>query len=225
MSTSRLRQLDLPAVIEGCCQETARFRAGQPGEEGHCFELFRRAIEKDDQEAWSALHAQYYRMIAQWIGGHPAGDELIESTFEKFWRTMRGVRLSRRFKHVGALLAYLRKCAFSVRFDLDRREQRDRRMTPNEAVTAYADDVEDLVLANIARDALQDSVRRWLAEHIQDTQEKQVVFLSYELDLPPAEIARRFPEQFADAKEVRKIKERVVKRLRRADGLRELLKP
>lgn len=226
MSRSRLRQLDLSEIVEGCHQETNRFRAGQPGEEGHCFEMFRRAIEENDQEAWSAAYAQYYRMVADWLGGRQAADELIESTFEKFWRTLHNVRLSRRFKHVGAVLAYLRKCAFSVRFDLERREQREhriaRKVALSETLTVHTDDAEDLALENVALDTLQDSVRRWLAENIQDEQERLVLFLSYDLDLSPSEIAHCFPEQFADVKEVRKVKERVLKRLRRADELRKL---
>lgn len=222
MSRNRLRQFDLSEIVEGCREESDRFRTGQPGEEGHCFELFRRAIEEDDQEAWSAVYAQYYRIVARWIGGHQASDESIGSAFEKFWRALRSVRLSRRFKHVGAVLAYLRKCAFSIRLDLERREQRECKIILDETVTAHTDNVEDLALTNISRDALRGGVRRWLAGNIRDTQERQVISLSYELDLAPSEIACRCPDQFADVKEVRKVKERILKRLRRADDLRAL---
>lgn len=223
MSSGRLRRLGLPEIVEGCCQESDRFRAGQPGEEGHCFELFRRAIEEHDQDAWSAVYAQYRQLVAKWIGGHQSGDELIEIAFEKLWRTLQGVRLSRRFKHVGAVLAYLRKCAFSVRFDLERRERREERITLQETVVLQTGNVENLALANISRDALQHSVRRWLADNIQDEQERLVLSLSYEFDLSPSKIADRFPEQFIDVREVHRIKERVLKRLRRSGELREML--
>lgn len=223
MNPSRLRQLNLPEIVAGCCQESERFRAGLPGEEGHCFELFRRAIEEDDQDAWGAIYAQYRQLVARWLGGHRAGDELIEIAFEKFWRTLRSARLSRRFRHVGAVLAYLRKCAVSVRLDLERKEQREDRIVLNERIVARAGDVENLALANLSHTELCDIVQRWLMENVQEEQERQMIHLSYELDLSPSEIARRFPEQFADVQEVRRVKERVLKRLRRASELQALL--
>jgi hypothetical protein len=43
-----------------------------------------------------------------------------------------------------------------------------------------------------------------------------VLRLSYTDDLSPAEIAARFPDRFAAAADVRQIKERVLRRARRA---------
>jgi hypothetical protein len=83
-------------------------------------------------------------------------------------------------------------------------------------------DVENEVLEGIARNEREERVRQWLAGNVRDPQEIQVIYLSYELDLPPSEIALRFPEQFASVQEVRRIKERILKRLRRADDLRRL---
>jgi DNA-directed RNA polymerase specialized sigma24 family protein len=112
--------MDLDAIIRGCAQESDRFLAGLPGNEGHCLELFRRAVEENDQNAWNAIYAQYRRLIAQWVGPHHDSDALVASTLERFWRALRGVRLSTRFDHVGALLLYLRKCALCVQLDLAR---------------------------------------------------------------------------------------------------------
>ncbi len=222
MNSILLRHLGLSEIVKGCCQESDRFLAGQPNEEGHCFELFRRAIEEQNQDAWSAVYTQYRQLVAKWIGGHQSGDELIENAFEKLWRTLRGVHLSRRFKHVGSVLAYLRKCAFSVRIDLKRREQREVKTVLYDTVVIQTDNVENVALANISRDALRDRVHHWLADNIQDKQEKLILSLTYEFDLSPSKIAKRFPGQFADVQEVRRVKERVLKRLRRASEFREL---
>jgi DNA-directed RNA polymerase specialized sigma24 family protein len=222
MKSSRLRQLELIEVVECCGQESERFRAGQVGEEGHCLELFRRAIEENDQAAWGAVYAQYRQLVAKWTGGRGDGDELIESTFQKFWRTLRGTRLTGRFKHIGAVMAYLRKCAYSVRLDLERQERQAERIALDERTAAQAGSVEEMALAKLSRDALCASVRLWLAANVQDEQEKLVIALSYELELSPAEIASRCPAQFAGAEDVYKIKERLLKRLRRAGKLREL---
>ncbi len=216
MNRRRLRQLVLSDVIEGCHQEAQRFRAGQPGDEGYCLELFRRAIEQSDQEAWTAIHHQYYRLVAHWIGARQDADELIQLAFTKFWRTLRGRRVFRRFSSIGAVLAYLHKCALSARLDLERQEQRERHKLPNLAPLAHTPAIDDAAIGNVTRDALRANVRRWLQENVKDPKEQQVIFLSYDLGLSPAEIARRYPEQFGDVETVRRIKERVLARLRRA---------
>jgi DNA-directed RNA polymerase specialized sigma24 family protein len=216
MTKKNLQQLDLGQVIQECIQEHQRFHKGQLGEEGHCFELFRRAIEENDQDAWYAIHKQYYLTVAKWIGAHPRRDELIESAFTKLWRSLCDISLARRFPHVGAVLAYLRKCAVSVRLDLERRNRRQDRETPlNEAIVPHADDVRCKALENVESEAMRKQVRLWLDEHVEDEQERLVISMSYAFDLSPAEIARHCPEHFADARDVRRVKERVLKRLRR----------
>jgi RNA polymerase sigma factor (sigma-70 family) len=224
MDHKHLSQLGLPEIIQGCIEESERFRAGQSGKEGHCFELFRRAIENDDQRAWSAIHEQYYRLVIQWIGGQYDSEELSSSAFFKFWRTLQGIHLSHRFKHVGAVLAYLRKCAMSVRLDWERKKQRAIRETSlNKQVTAWDNLIETLALERITRDERRRILQSWLEKKLSDTQERLVIFLSYALDLSPSEIAQNHPEQFKDARTVRRIKERVLKRLRRAQDLRDLI--
>lgn len=224
MNSNRLADLDLRALVENCIQESSRFRAGQLGEEGHCFELFRRAVDEHDQDAWSALYTQYYYLVLMWIGDHPESAELVETTFTRFWHTLDNQHLAHRFEHVGAVLAYLRKCANSARIDLERQQKKQGKIPWIPGDAWYDHDVENRVAARLDRDELCAGVRRWLEANVSDRQEQQIIFFSYDLDLSPAEIACRYPEQFASVQEVRKIKERVLKRLHRSGGLEQLLR-
>ncbi|MBN1579578.1 MAG: sigma-70 family RNA polymerase sigma factor [Anaerolineae bacterium] len=224
MNQGHLHQLSLDAVEQGCRDESARFRAGQPGETGYCFELFRRAVEENDQDAWSAIHTQYYYQVAKWIGAHPEMAELIESTYTKFWHTMRNKPLSRHFQHIGAVLAYLRKCALCVRIDLERQQRRQDRILQIEKSAQHDSDIEAQVIARMDHNEFCDGVHQWLDENVCDQRERQIIFFSYDLGLSPSEIARRYPEHFASAKQVYGIKERMIKRMRRSDELKQLVR-
>ena len=217
------KQLHLSEVSERCRQESARFRAGVRGEEGWCLELFRRALESSDEEAWNAIHAQYRDLIVQWAGGGSQGQDLVGVVLAKFWRSLGGVDLSRRFGHVGAVLAYLRKCAFSVRMDDERSQKRqERELALDEVRSLGGGDAQQAALKNLSLNDCYDALRRWLDENLQSEAEREVVHLSFELGLSPSEIAQRHPDRYDGVREVHRIKERVLKRIRRSEMLREL---
>ena len=216
------KQLHLSEVVEGCRQESVRFRAGVRGEEGWCLELFRRALEGSEEDAWDAIHAQYRDLIVQWAGGGSQGQDLVGMTLAKFWRSLSGVRITRRFQHVGAVLAYLRKCAFSVRLDAERRQQRqDRALSLEEVRHQGGGDVQELALRNVLLERGRDRLHRWVDENLSGN-EREVFCLSFYQSLSPSQIAARFPARYPGPKEVYKIKERVLKRIRRSDLAREL---
>ncbi len=207
------------------CQQSAVRRHAQQlaDDDSACFELFRRAIEDENQVAWSALHTQYYRLVAHWLNcTDPEGDDLIEETFVRFWRTLHGVRLAQVFGSLGAVLTYLRKCALSARMDLARQAARTQVAELPENVASSDPPVDEAALNAIIYETLRVAVERWLQTHLENAQERLVVYLSYDLGLSPAEIAQRHPERFVDVREVHRIKERLLKRMRRSAELRAL---
>ncbi len=224
MSRTPFRKLDLPALIAGCASESASSHVtGKPvEEEGHCFELFRRAFDKQDPDAWEAVHRQYFRLLLSWIGPQrEEAEELVNCVFTKFWHSCTRKPFSHCCAHVGQVLQYLRKCALSVRLDQVRRQQREklRSARPDEWQGQLTGSPEELVLDDLTRHQCQAQVEARLLSD----QERRVVFLSFELGLSPSEIMRRCPHEFADVEEVRRIKERIVKRLKADTQLREWL--
>ncbi len=223
MPQIHFRKLDLQSLIVGCQNEATRSLQARPLEdEGYCFELFRRAIEKRDAAAWDAIHQQYRRMVVLWIGPqHDGSDDLVNETFVKFWRSCSDRNFSRHFSHVGQVLKYLKRCAVSVRLDQYRRQQREHLWTASE------DERQGQMDSRVEEMALDDIVRQQrktqMEVRLRDDQERLVVYLSFELGLSPSEIARRQPSDFADIEEVRRVKERVVKRLKGDAELRQWL--
>lgn len=214
------------------CREEARRHREQ--ESGYCFELFRRALEAQDEWAWQAIQEQYRGMILSWLqmASHHGlaaeeAEDLLQNTLEKFWRTLGSQRkflISERFAHVGALLKYLRQCAVTTQLDARRQAKRWQRLNQTlviEAETAHAAGGQSAMfeqrhIDHLYQEEQLQQVQRWLRMEVTDELERLVLQLSYEQELKPADIAARYPHQFADVQVVRQIKERVLKRARRA---------
>ncbi len=219
-----VQELKLRDIIDRCAREAQQQRAQ---ESGYCFELFRRAIDQQDQAAWIALERQYRQLMIGWAQAYPtdsqAAEELdgtVQEALERFWRTLAKRGVSPNFAHVGALLKYLRQCVIATILDQQRRKQRRERLLERLASAPEAllieHSFEETALADLARSEQIARVRRWIREEVHDPQEQRILALSYEEELSPAEIAARFPGEFGDAATVRRIKERVLKRARRA---------
>lgn len=225
MATQALRQLDLDTIVRACHDEAQQRREA---ETGHCFELFRRALDEHDQEAWAALAQQYRVLMLGWVHAYPSAatnqeeaENIARESLEKFWRTLaaRSGGIGGRFEHVGALLKYLHQCVITTILDQQRRQQRQARLLERLSQAAAPDQgapSETELIAHLDRDEQIQRVRAWLAAAVTDTQEQRVIYLSYDRDLSPAEIADAYPQEFATAQLVRQIKERVLKRARRA---------
>lgn len=223
MADRSLHKLSLDRVAAGCRDEAGRPRHD---ELGYCFELFRRALDEGDPGAWQAIAGQYHYLLLGWVhaasvGDQSAADEAAREALERFWRTLAGRPgpLAGRFAHTGALLKYLQQCALSTALDRRRRDGRRERLlgrlqaADSLAVAEPAPD--EVAIERIERGEQLARVRAWVAG-LDDPAERLVVQLSYVDGLSPAEIAAGHPGEFVDAAAVRQIKERVLRRARRA---------
>lgn len=220
-----LNHLSTNAIIEGCQAEANRPR---DQESGYCFELFRRALEDEEPTAWLAIDAQYRQLILRW-GSDYAPDlpteeieRIVPDALPKFWQSLTKSKdpLIDRFAHIGALLKYLKQCTFSVLMDYRRQFQRSerikKRLEMTEPVLTVSQEDEQAVVDRLEQEQLLEQIRAWIQAHVTDVEERQVLYLSYQVGLSPAQIAARHPDQFPEAQVVRRIKERILKRARRA---------
>ena len=220
---TNLPQLSLNAVVEGCQDEAQKRREL---ELGHCFELFRRAIEEQQHLAWEAVIKQYNRLIYSWLHARTfqslmpdEKEDLVQDAWAKFWKTLKnyGIPLKSRFKHVGALLNYLKKCLITATIDYQRRVARKKPLQKKleaepEAVSPATD---DSVIGRLSAEAEAVAVREWISKHVTDKKELLVLRYSFEQGLKPSQIIKRHPELFSNTKTIYRIKERVLKRARR----------
>ncbi len=208
-----------------CAQEMEAFRHHRDFDAGPCYELFRRALVHQDQEAWTAVYAQYYHLVCHWLGSPPGDvDTLANDAFQRFWRALPPHRFAA-FPTLDQLLAYLKRSAQSASMDWSRQEQkRQAQMAAMQQLHSGqpADrqaSVAGLVLDEIAGAELYE----YLTGSLNSPQERLVFRASVEWNLKPRMIAERWPDLFRSPEEVSTVKERLFRRLQRDPKLRALL--
>lgn len=208
--------LDTPQLAERCQQETARSRQKLPHDPRYCLELVRRAILAGDQTAWKAVNAQYQDLIRHWAGNPADAEDLVQETLARFSASITRERLAD-FPTLGSLLEYLKVIAKNLVIDHQRRAEREKRGLVEWLAELECQSPPD-VDTHLDREALMTCMR----SRLRDPDEELVFTEVFELGLSPKEVAARHPERFSTAKEVHRIKERFLQRLRRDPHLRRL---
>ena len=224
-SERELRRMPLPALVAGCQQESFE---GRDQERGYCFELFRRALQEKDEIAWEAVEEQYFALVSLWcyetLSEELAAEEVdlfARGALVRFWQTLsiREETLENQFSHIGAILKYLRHCAQTVVHDHNREQRRRERIQRRFYRTSSGLDpraLENTIFDDIEQSHLIQKVARWINVYVEDERERLVFELSYGEGLTPRHIAALHENHFENVAEVHQIKERVMRRLRRA---------
>jgi hypothetical protein len=200
-------------LSQGCREESERYRRSRSNDQGHCFELFRRAIVENNEEAWSAIHAQYWKLVAKWVNGPTDRvDERVNIAFSKFWGSVPANDFRRNFASIGKVMAYLQMCAHSVKVDEGRPLAKEGVLSDLEELVLGEEDTMLIALGDkLQTKALFDYIKE---ERLKNKQEELLFYLSFQIGLKPKQIAQQYPNDFATLKEVRRIKERIILRLR-----------
>jgi DNA-directed RNA polymerase specialized sigma24 family protein len=220
--------LPLEDIVQRCAHETDRFFHHQDSDPRYCFELLRRAIVDRCQRAWEFVYTQYQSLVTSWVRRHtafPACHEeaqyLVNRAFEKMWTALTPAKFEC-FPDLRSLLRYLQMCVHSVILDVVRTTERFD-IIPYEHVSTQKNPeptaVEDQALEHMQRQTLWKEI----SARMQNDQERHVVYGSYVLAMKPREICAQFPDLFRDVKQVYRVKENVLARLRRDDELVRLL--
>jgi len=222
-----MKELSLPGLAQGCSRESNRFFDREPYDPRFCYELFRRALEENNQMAWRFLFDQYRPLVASWVQRQPAfgysGEELDYFVNGAFTRLMKAIPPSRfpSFKNLKKILRYLQLCTTSELNDHLRSFKGEEPHSLEEAsvpLDVAPDDVEKSAIELSERNALWALVRACARSE----SEFLVLYASYRLGLKPRQIYERFPEQFSNVDRIYRIKENFLARLRRDPQLRAL---
>jgi len=214
---SALQDMTLADLIHRCRQESQQ---GRHRETGACFELFCRAVDDADSQAWSALHRQYHLMVLSWIRipelPPDLEEDLVQDAWLSFWCSLRSIRLRERFSHVGEILKYLKGCARTAVIEYRRWEQRQRRLLDVLTSLPIPTSSLEILPEDMDRRERLKSVRAWVHDAVTDPRERLYLHLAFEQGLKPGDIWRRFPDVFPDVQAVYRVQERLLKRARRA---------
>jgi DNA-directed RNA polymerase specialized sigma24 family protein len=231
-----LPRLGLGWLRQRCAQESARFFRRQEHDPRFCYELFRRALSQGDPAAWEAVFEQYRTLVAGWVERHSLSASLDETAeffvnraFEKLFIAIPPERFAA-FPDLRSLLRYLQMCVHSAITDAGRARAAAAHIQPEverpdedqeQALERLPDPAPTPEAATLQR-AGADGLWSELAARLKSEQERCVLYASYVLDLKPAEICEQYPRLFSDPRQVYQVKDNLLARLRRDDGLRAL---
>lgn len=224
-----LRVFALASIAHRCGRETELFFQRQPHDPRYCFELFRRALVDRHEGAWALVYAQYQPLVARWVVRHSAfassGEEVqyyVNRAFEKMWAALNPDKFSR-FPDLKSLLRYLQMCVHSAVLDQVRQAQQSVIASSDEDLVwgsrSQGPTTDGQVLAEVYRQQFWDLI----GARLHNEQERKVVYGSFVLGLKPREICVQFQGTFRDVREVYRVKENVLARLRRDAELGEIL--
>ena len=218
--------LTLTALSEEARREIACFQRRQATTSPCSYEVFRRAIVLRDEGAWAALYELYAPVVRAWLLLSVTRltdadlDALLNEAFARFARAL-SAQQWREFASVGALLSYLKHCAYSAAADYRRRGYAHWQEEPLDALPVAAEpvsaDCAEIVGEQLAAQELWTVICR-LAPSVA---EQLVLRLVCAQGLPPRAVQQRYPALFPDVQEVYRIKRSVLERLQRHRGMRQ----
>lgn len=125
------RELGLAQLLAACQEQLTRFRRRLPSEPQFLLELFRRATEQGDEEAWHGLVGLYRPLlIAQLLQdevGPAQAEDAVQEAFVMLWLKSRSGAFSTRGRTLAQVLDYL---SGSVRFAVIKQRRQQRYLAP-----------------------------------------------------------------------------------------------
>lgn len=199
-------------LARACAQRSSRRRAPL-SDPDPCYELFCRACTlPSDEDAWDAIVAQYRRLVLCWLGQY-GSDDTVQEVFTRFWQAQEGAEIpfTSRFPNIQSVMGYLKRCAVTVRIETWRAEERYQGLLDRLQDARVA----RLVLARVQPGQADLDFRQSIRAKLADEEEQVVFTLTYYYDLSPREIQAERPDLFPDTRRVHRVKENMLKRLRR----------
>lgn len=217
------QQLPVHIVSTLCRRETTRYLQRLANDPAYCYELFRRGLGQpphgDRELAWQAIYTQYHLQLVRAAQKHPlignladSAETIADQAFSKMWQTFHNnPNKFDRFDHLGGVIKFLQACVHSIIVDKCRRQQTQENATIDPATNGEMSELE--------RTELWTAIR----QRIRDPQEATVLYGCFELGLPARKVYEAFADQFDNVREIHRITERIVRRLRRDEALKQFL--
>ncbi|MGB0385303.1 MAG: hypothetical protein ACPGWR_10815 [Ardenticatenaceae bacterium] len=196
------RQLTLVGVTYRCKKQTARFQNRLSSDPKFCYELWRRALEDRDEDAWNFVYAQYESLVISYIRRHPYYNNCYEEApafvpeiFVRIWQAIPPERF-RKFPSLPSLLKFLQVTVYRLILNKCRAEP---------------------PLPPLISSPQIDRQKFWacIEQHAKSEQERIIVRERLREERKPAEIIQRHPQLFPNKKSVFRATEYLRARLRR----------
>ena len=222
--------LSINELARCCSEETNKFLKQSASNDRYCLELFRRAIVKRDDDAWSCIYQQYAPLVLTWVTQHQSAapllgqdgsGPLVNAAFAKFSQALTPAKMAN-FDSLAAVLKYLKMCVHSVVADEVRSRQSRQYEETLELVEnePASDDPADDVVSNISAQSLWQVIQ----EELNGEDERVLIYLAYIQGMKPGEISSQHRRLFPTVDDVYRIKRNVLERLRRNRRLQAMFR-
>ena len=223
-------RLSVNDLARYCTEETNKFLRNSISNDRYCLELFRRAIVKRDEDAWTCIYQQYAPLVLTWVNQHQSaasllgqdgGAPLVNAAFAKFAQALTPAKMGN-FDTLAAILKYLKMCVHSVIADEVRARQArlyEETLDAIEQEPSTEDPAED-VISGLSIQSLWQVIQ----EELNGEDERLLIYLAYVQGMKPAEICTQHQQLFPSVEDVYRIKRNVLERLRRNRRLQSLFK-
>jgi len=214
--------LSVATLAERYSSETNTARVRDSHADQGNLELFQRALTQRNDEAWGLLVEHFQGLVMAWVRNHSRRDlayryhnpeYYVALAFERFWQaTTRNHSLA--FTSLEAALSYLKASLNGAILDTLRSYARPEIPLP-EPGHLYPIELtsEDYAYEYDLWDAIKNL--------IPTPREQRVAYLLFHCGLKPREIVQFCPDEFADVREVHRLRRNIVERLlRQADTIR-----
>ena len=197
------QKLTLVGLAYHCKKQSSHFQRGHSSDSSFCYELWRRALEERDEEAWIFVYAQYERLVISYIKRHPfynncyeEASSFVPEIFARMWQAIPPERFYK-FTSLGALLKFLQVSVYRLILDRCRAEP----PLPTLSLNSQPIDSQKFWEC-VERTAKGDKERIIIRERLRDERK-------------PAEILKRHPSLFKNKKNIFRTTEYLRARLRR----------
>ncbi len=214
-------QLSINELARCCSEETNKFLKQNVSNDRYCLELFRRAIIRRDDDAWSSIYQQYAPLVLTWVTQHQSAAPLlgqdgsaplVNAAFAKFSQALTPAKMGN-FETLAAILKYLKMCVHSVVADEVRARQSRQYEETLDTIEhePASDDPADDVVSHISAQGLWQVIQ----EELNGEDERILIYLAYVQGMKPNEICSQHRRLFPTVDDVYRIKRNVLERLRR----------
>jgi DNA-directed RNA polymerase specialized sigma24 family protein len=218
--TELLEALPLMSLEERCQEETLRYYRAEFSDGRYGYQLFRRAIVRQDDQAWRAVERVYQAQLVRWARCHrlyvQAGEEaeaLANRALENLWRRV-GAESFASFPNLNSILGYLQRSIYNLIIDQARMRVREQ-----QRATALGLAMSSLVTPTPQGRALDrvraDEIWAMVRALCRGDREVRVAYSYLVLAMKPSDILAVFPNEFGTTAAINTVLATLLKRLRR----------
>jgi hypothetical protein len=196
-------------------------------------EMFHRTLFQDDQCASEQFQQHFSKDVLGWLRLHPKREEVYRyeseeyfliQTFACFWHAITSHK-ELKFSHLAAVLRHLQASLNGVIIDTLRTNSCTRKVSlpgPDPSQESVATVQENNKVSLPGPDPSQESVATvqennhevWkkIRSLLSDTREQRLAYLLFHYGLNPSEVARFYPQEFNDGREISRLRHNIIER-------------